>query len=87
MTITHLFPGCVKFITAPASTELSQLQAISEKFNLPYLGRLCDNISSDDAELNPSIATYTSDELGQMLKKLFLNKPLYTDVTFSFKGE
>lgn len=51
------------------------------------LVQICDNIRNDMPELNPSIGTWLNDLLGENAKKLFFNKSLLSDLTFSIGGK
>jgi len=56
-------------------------------YECDQLVQICENIHSDQPELNPSIGTWLNDMLGETAKKLFFNKSLLSDITFSLDGK
>lgn len=67
--------------------ELNDLKQAAEKFRLPYLSTICDNVTEEQDFLNPSIGTYLNDETGAKLKSLFFNRPTHADVVFNVEGK
>ena len=55
---------------------------VARLFNLPKLQLLCENAKKGDEFLNPGIGTWLNDRNSSVAKKLFLNSPLFSDVTF-----
>jgi len=66
---------------------LSQTIEAANLYECDYLVTICENITNDMSELNPSIGTWLNDDFGEKAKKLFLNKPLLSDMKFSVEGK
>ena len=60
--------------------------AVARLFNLPELELICSNAKEDNEFLNPSIGTWLNDRNCVIAKKLFLNKPLMSDVVLVVEG-
>ncbi|ELT89665.1 hypothetical protein CAPTEDRAFT_145181 [Capitella teleta] len=66
--------------------DLDNVCNISRVFEMPELITICENITSGEEFLNPSIGTYLNDETGKKMKEMFLNQDRLTDVTFIVEG-
>ena len=55
---------------------------VAQLFNLPEIITMVTNTTSDEEFLNPSIGTWLNDRNSRIAKQLFLNQPLFSDVTF-----
>jgi len=73
-------------VIAGKSDFMSQTIEAAKLYECEYLVQICENITNDMSELNPSIGTWLNDEFGEKAKKLFLNKPLLSDITFTVEG-
>ena len=87
------FKRCLQFLYTgiveldKESELLEETVQVARLFNLPELQLICENAQKGDEFLNPSIGTWLNDRNGSVAKKLFLNNSLFSDVTFSVKGE
>jgi hypothetical protein len=56
-------------------------------FGSEHLATICKNAEEGKDMLNPSIGTFLNDATGQEAKNLFLNRPLFADLTFNVQGK
>ena len=80
-----LYTGIVEL--TKDSEMLDETVRVARILNLPELQLICENARKGDEILNPSIGTWLNDRNGSVAKKQFLNKSLFSDVTFSVQGE
>ena len=87
------FKRCLEFLYTGVvdlnkeSELLEETLKLAQLLNLPELQLICENAKKGDEFLNPSIGTWLNDRNGSVAKKLFLNRELFSDVTFSVEGE
>jgi len=87
------FKRCLEFLytgivaLTKESEMLDETIQVAHLFNLPELQLLCENAKKGDEFLNPSIGTWLNDRNSSVAKKLFLNSPLFSDVTFCVEGQ
>ena len=87
------FKRCLQFLYTGIveldkdSEMLDETLTVARLLNLPELQMLCENARKGDEFLNPSIGTWLNDRNGSVAKKLFLNRYLFSDVTFSVEGQ
>ena len=87
------FKRCLQFLYTGVvgldkdSERLDETLNIARLFNLPELRLICENAKKGYEFLNPSIGTWLNDRNSSVAKKLFLNRSLFSDVTFSVEGE
>ena len=61
---------------------LDETVAAAEAFGCEELVTICDNVRNGDEWLNPSIATFVNDRVGERAKQRFMNRPHLADVVF-----
>lgn len=87
------FKRCLEFLYTgivevdKESEELDETIHIACLLNLPELKLICENAKKGEEFLNPSIGTWLNDRNSSIAKRLFLNQPLFSDVSFSVEGE
>eukprot|EP01112_Ceratiomyxa_fruticulosa_P020444 TRINITY_DN6959_c0_g1_i1.p1 TRINITY_DN6959_c0_g1~~TRINITY_DN6959_c0_g1_i1.p1 ORF type:complete len:599 (-),score=138.92 TRINITY_DN6959_c0_g1_i1:147-1943(-) len=54
---------------------------VAEMFGCAHLKQICENVLGGDSDLNPSIGTWLNDECGAVLKSVFFNKPILSDIS------
>lgn len=64
------------------SDHVQDISNLATLFDLGELTAICSNVMDDDQELNPSIGTWINDRTGEVMKQLFCNKPLFSDIQF-----
>ncbi len=64
---------------------LAQLHVAAEYFQVQDMSSFLENIQQGNAEFNESFITYCADRLALFTKKLFFNKPLLSNVTFTLE--
>ena len=79
-----LYSGVVEL--SKESEALDETVKIAHLLNLPELQMICENAKKGDEFLNPSIGTWLNDRNSSVAKRLFLNKSLFSDITFSVEG-
>ena len=82
--LSFLYTGCAD---VKNDDDLDDTIAAAELLNLPELIMVCNNIKSDEEFLNPSVGTWLNDRNSEVMRKLFLNKTLYSDITFVVDGQ
>ena len=82
--LSFLYTGCAD---VKDDSDLEDTVAAAELLNLPELVMVCQNIKKDEGFLNPSVGTWLNDRNSEVMKQLFLNKSLYSDVTFIVDGK
>jgi len=82
--LTFLYTGCAD---VKDDNDLEDTISAAELLNLPELIMVCRNVKKDEEFLNPSVGTWLNDRNSEVMKQLFLNKSLYSDVTFVVDGK
>lgn len=82
--LSFLYTGCVD---VKNDGDLDDTVAAAELLNLPELIMVCNNVKNDEEFLNPSIGTWLNDRNSEVMRKLFLNNTLYSDITFVVNGQ
>lgn len=82
--LSFLYTGCAD---VKNDDDLDDTIAAAELLNLPELIMVCNNVKSDEEFLNPSVGTWLNDRNSEMMRKLFFNNTLYSDITFVVNGE
>ena len=67
--------------------DLDDIIAAAELLNLPELIMVCNNVKNDEEFLNSDVEKYLTDRNSEVMRKLFLNKTLYSDITFVVNGQ
>ena len=86
------FERCLSFLyTCCANVknddDLDDTIAAAELLNLPELIMVCNNIKNDEEFLNFDVGRRLRDHNCEMMRKLFLNKTSYSDITFVVNGQ
>ena len=81
--LSFLYTGCAD---VKNDDDLDDIIAAAELLNLPELIMVCNNVKNDEEFLNPSVGTWLNDRNSEVMRKLFLNKTLYSDITFVVNG-
>eukprot|EP00735_Rhodelphis_limneticus_P014700 TRINITY_DN8772_c0_g1::TRINITY_DN8772_c0_g1_i1::g.23869::m.23869 TRINITY_DN8772_c0_g1::TRINITY_DN8772_c0_g1_i1::g.23869 ORF type:complete len:772 (-),score=142.47,sp/P34147/RACA_DICDI/38.57/4e-90,sp/P34147/RACA_DICDI/43.85/9e-27,Ras/PF00071.17/9e-43,BTB/PF00651.26/2.5e-05,BTB/PF00651.26/4e-17,BTB/PF00651.26/1,BTB/PF00651.26/9.6e+03,Miro/PF08477.8/1e-10,BACK/PF07707.10/3.3e+03,BACK/PF07707.10/0.035,Polyoma_coat2/PF00761.15/0.24,Polyoma_coat2/PF00761.15/1.6e+03,Ndc1_Nup/PF09531.5/16 TRINITY_DN8772 len=71
---------------AGQNVDLGVLKASAELLGCTELVTCCDNISANEAFLNPSIGTYLNERAGREAVKILLKDSFFSDVTFQVEG-
>ena len=82
--LSFLYTGCAD---VKNDDNLDDTIATAELLNLPELIMVCNNVKTDEEFLNPSVGTWLNDRNSEVMRKLFLNNTLYSDITFVVKGQ
>ena len=67
--------------------DIEDVIAAAELLNLPELIMECNNVKNDEEFLNPSVGTWLNDRNSEVMRKLFLNNTLYSDITLVVDGQ
>jgi len=81
--LSFLYTGCAD---VKNDDNLDDTVAAAELLNLPELIMVCSNVRKDDEVFNPSVGTWLNDRNSEVMRKLFLNNALYSDITFVVDG-
>ena len=82
--LSFLYTGCAD---VKSDSDLEDTIAAAELLDLPELVMVCQNIKKNEEFLNPSVGTWLNDRNSEVMKQLFLNKSLYSDVLFVVDGK
>lgn len=82
--LSFLYTGCVD---VKNDDDLKDTIAAAELLDLTELVDICNNVQKDDKDLNASTAKQFSDRKNEVMRKLFLNKALFSDFTFIVDGQ
>ena len=82
--LSFLYTGCAD---VKNDDDLDDTIAAAELLNLPELIMVCNNIKSDKEFLNFDVGRCLKDHNSEMMRKLFLNNTLYSDITFVVNGQ
>ena len=82
--LSFLYTGCAD---VKNDDDLDDTIAAAELLNLPELIRMCNNIKYDLELFNSDVEKHLRDHNSEMMRKLFLNKTLYSDITFVVSGQ
>ena len=77
--LSFLYTGCAD---VKNDDDLDDTIAAAELLNLPELIMVCNNIKSDKEFLNFDVGRCLRDHNSEVMRKLFLNNTLYSDITF-----
>lgn len=61
---------------------LTKVMSLSHRLRIPWLGQICENITTGESYLNPSMVTILHEERSKIIKENFINKPHFSDVIF-----
>ena len=82
--LSFLYTGCADVKNVD---NVDDTIATAELLNLPELIMVCNNVKTDEEFLNPSVGTWLNDRNSEVMRKLFLNNTLYSDITFVVNGQ
>ena len=82
--LSFLYTGCIDVMN---DNDLKDTIAAAELLNLPELFNICSNVQKGDKDLNASVAKQFNDCKSEVMRKLFLNKALFSDFTFIVNGQ
>ena len=82
--LSFLYTGCAD---VKNDDDLDDTIAAAELLNLPELIRICNNIKYDIQFFNCDVEKCLKDHNSEMMRKLFLNNTLYSDITFVVDGQ
>ena len=80
--LSFLYTGCAD---VKNDDDLDDTIAAAELLNLPELIMVCSNVRKDDEFLN--VGKWVNDRNSEVMRKLFLNNTLYSDITFVVDGQ
>ena len=82
--LSFLYTGCAD---VKNDDNLHDTIAAAELLNLPELITICNNVKSDEEFLNSEVEKQLNDRNSEVMRMLFLNKTLYSDITFVVNGQ
>ena len=84
--LSFLYTGCAD-VKNDSDLQLGDTIAAAELLNLPELIIMCKNVSNDEEYLNLDVEKHLSKRNSKVMGKLFVNKTLYSDITFIVSGQ
>ena len=84
--ISFLYTGCAD-VKNDSDLQLGDTIAAAKLLNLPELIIMCKNVSNDEEYLNLDVEKHLSKRNSKVMGKLFVNKTLYSDITFIVSGQ
>ena len=82
--LSFLYTGCADMKN---DNDLGDTIAAAELLNLPELIMMCKNVSNDKEYLNLDVEKQLNKYKCEVMEQLFLNKTLYSDITFIVNGQ
>ena len=84
--LSFLYTGCAD-VKNDNDLQLDNTIAAAELFNLPELIMMCKNVRNNEEYLNLDVEKQLSKRNCKVMGKLFVNKTLYSDITFIVNGQ
>ena len=82
--LSFLYTGCAD---VKNGSDLDDTIAAAELLNLPELIMMCKNVRNNEEYLNLDVEKQLNKRNCEVMGKLFLNKTLYSDITFIVSGQ
>ena len=82
--LSFLYTGCAD---VKNDGDLDDTIVAAELMNLPELITMCNNVKNGEEYLNPSVEKQFNIHKNEMMRKIFLNSELYSDITFVVNGK